>query len=143
MIDLENLCLEMKKPHSKPFIVVTWYRTPNSPTSIFLSFENLIQKLDSENKEYYLMGDFNCDLVATRYDNHTRKLRDITDVYGLHQLINEATRITPTSSTLIDVIYTNCPDKVVCSGVCHISISDHSLVFAFRKLVSNHHIQKF
>ena len=44
---------------------------------------------------------------------------------------------TPTSSILIDVIYTNFPDKIVCSGVCHISISDHSLVFAYRKLSIN------
>ena len=29
---------------------------------------------------------------------------------------------------------TNCPDKIVCSGVKHISISDHSLVYAYRKL---------
>ena len=40
-------------------------------------------------------------------------------------------------ATLIDVIYTNCPDKVVCSGVRHISISDHSIVFAYRKLSVN------
>ena len=62
----------------------------------------------------------------------------ITDIYGLQQLITEEpTRITPTSATLIDVIYTNCPDKVVCSGVRHISISDHSIVFAYRKLSVN------
>ena len=58
-------------------------------------------------------------------------------IYGLQQLITEPTRITPTSATLIDVIYTNCPDKVVCSGVRHISISDHSIVFAYRKLSVN------
>ena len=62
----------------------------------------------------------------------------ITNIYGLQQLITEEpTRITPTSATLIDVIYTNCPDKVVCSGVRHISISDHSIVFAYRKLSVN------
>ena len=61
-------------------------------------------------------------------------LSDITDLYGLHQLINEPTRVTDTTSTLIDLIYTNYPDKVVCSGVCHVSISDHSLIFAYRKL---------
>ena len=61
----------------------------------------------------------------------------ITDIYGLQQLITEPTRITPTSATLIDVIYTNCPDKVVCSGVRHISISDHSIVFPYRKLSVN------
>ena len=35
------------------------------------------------------------------------------------------------------VIYTNCPDKVVSSDVCHISISDHSLVYGYRKVVFN------
>ena len=94
-------------------------------------------KLDSENTEYYLMGDLNCDLIATRYDNDTRKLVSITDTYGLQQVITEPTRITPTTTTLIDVIFTNCPDRVVCSGVRHISISDHSLVFAYRKLSIN------
>ena len=61
----------------------------------------------------------------------------ITNIYGLQQLITEATRVTPTSATLIDVIYTNCPYKVVCSGVRHISISDHSIVFTYRKLSVN------
>ena len=70
--------------------------------------------------EHYLMGDFNCDMIATRYDNDTRKLMSITDIYGLQQLITEPTRITPTSATLIDVIFTNFPDRIVCSGVRHI-----------------------
>ena len=128
MDTLENLCLEIQKPRSKPFVVATWYRPPDSPIGIFSPFETLIGKLDSENIEYFLMGDLYCDMIATRYDNNTCKLMSIADIYGLQQLITEPTRITPTSATLIDVIYTNCPDKVVCSGVRHISISDHSIV---------------
>ena len=58
-------------------------------------------------------------------------------MYGLQQLITEPTRMTQTSATLIDLIYTNCPDTIVCSGVPHISISDHSIVFAYRKLSLN------
>ena len=103
----------------------------------FSPFEHFIGILDLENIEYYLMGDLNCDMIATRYDNDTCKLMSITDVYGLQQLITEPTRVTPTSSTLIDVIYTNCPDKIVCSGACHVSISDHCMVFAYRKLSIN------
>ena len=68
------------------------------------------------------------------YDTNFRLLSDIADLYGLHQLINEPTRVTDTASTLIDLIYANYPDKVVCSGVCHVNISDHSLVNAYRKL---------
>ena len=88
-----------------------------------------------ENIEYYLMGDLKCDMIATRYD--TCKLMSITDVYGLQKLITEPARVPPTSSTLIDVIYTNCPDKIACSGVCHVSISDHSMVFAYKKFSMN------
>ena len=64
-------------------------------------FETVIGKLDSENTEYYLMGDSNCDMIATRYDNNAGKLMSITDIYGPQQLITEPTRITTTSATLI------------------------------------------
>lgn len=53
------------------------------------------------------MEDLNCDMIATRYDNDTCKLMNITDVYG-----RVYGRVTPTSSTLIDVIYTNCQIKL-------------------------------
>ena len=129
---LENLSLEIQKPSCKLLVVVTWYRPPDSPIGIFSPFETLIGKLDSENTEYYLMGDLNCDMIATRYDNDTRKLMCVTEIYGLQQLITGSTRITPTSATLIDVIFTNCPDRIVC-----LSISDHSIVFAYRKLSIN------
>ena len=79
----------------------------------------------------------NADMASTNYANNVRQLINIADIYGLHQLISEPTRITDKSSTLIDLIYTNFPERVVCSGVAHISISDHSLVYAFRKLSIN------
>jgi len=95
-----NLCLEIQRPRSKPLVVVTWYRPPDSSVGILTPFEQLIGILDLENTEYYLMGDLNCDASATRYDNDTCKLMSITDVYGLQQLITEPIRVSPTSSTL-------------------------------------------
>ena len=86
------------------------------------------------NVEYYLLGDFNCDQISPISNNDTRLLNNITEIYGLTQPIQEATRITENTSTLLDVIYTNFPNKIVCSGVSHIGISDHSLVFAYRKV---------
>ena len=124
---------DIRKPNSKPVVIVTWNRPPNSPNEVFSSLENLIGRLDSENVEFYLMGDINCNM-ASMSDTNSRLLCNITDLYGLHQLINEPTRVTDTTSTLMDLIYTNYPDKAVCSGVFHVSISDHSLVFAYRKL---------
>ena len=41
---------------------------------------------------------------------------------------------------MIDHIFTNTPDKIVCSGVSHdVGISDHSLIYAFRKLSTGLH----
>ena len=47
----------------------------------------------------------NADMASTNYDNNVRQLINIADIYGLHQLISEPTRITDKSSTLIDLIY--------------------------------------
>jgi len=82
---LENLCLEIQQPRSKPFVVVTRYRPPDSSIGIFTPFEQLIGILiDLENSiEYYPMGDLNCDMIATSYDNDTCKLISITAVNGL------------------------------------------------------------
>ena len=113
--------LEIRKPNSKPFVIVTWYGPPNSPNEVFSSLESLIERPDSENVEFYLMGDMNCNM-ASMSDTDSCLLSDITDLYGLHQLINEPTLVTDTTSTLIDLIYTNYPNKVVCSGVYHVSI---------------------
>ena len=42
------------------------------------------------------------------------------------------------SATLIDHFITNTPDKICKTGVIHTGISDHSLIFAIRKI--NTHI---
>ena len=88
----------------------------------------------ADNIEFYLIGDFHCNMASSNCDNNTRLLSEIVDIYGIEQLIKEPTRVTETTSTLLDLIYTNCPDRVVCSGVSHVGISDHSLIDVYRKL---------
>ena len=63
-----------------------------------------------------------------------KKIKSLYELYQLTQLIQEATRVTMTTSTLIDHIITNTPANVCDSGVIHTGISDHSLVFAIRKI---------
>ena len=81
--------------------------------------------LDLTNIEFLLLGDINADMASTNYNN-VRQLTNSADIYGLHQPISEPTQITDRSSTLIDIIFTNCPERIVCSGVAHISISAQS-----------------
>ena len=65
----------------------------------------------------------NINMDTTKSDNDTRQLNNIADIYC--QLINEPTRITDKSSSFIDLIYTNSPERVVCSRVAHVGMRDH------------------
>ena len=47
------------------------------------------------------MGDMNWNM-ASMSDTNSRLLLDITDLFSLHQLINELTRVTDTTSILTD-----------------------------------------
>ena len=50
-------------------------------------------------------------------------------------MIGEPTRVTLTTSTLIDHVATNKPENVVASGIFNITLSDHYLVFVTRKFL--------
>ena len=75
-----------------------------------------------------IMGDFNVDL--TQKEEKGNELLRLTESYGLLQLITTPTRITNTSSTLIDHIYTNVCAYYIQSGCIEAGISDHLPVYA-------------
>ncbi|CAH3043791.1 unnamed protein product [Porites lobata] len=56
--DLQNVCIEVRKPQSKLLIVVNWYRPPNSPVRLYSHLENLIGKLDLTNFDFFLLEMF-------------------------------------------------------------------------------------
>ena len=62
---LGNLCIEVCKRHPKPYVVTTWYRSPDSSSEIFAYFESLIGRFDAQNVELYVMGDLNCNLPSS------------------------------------------------------------------------------
>ena len=53
------------------------------------------------------MGDLNCNMASAHFDSSTRLLCEISDIYGLQQLITEPTLITESSSSLIDFAQIN------------------------------------
>ena len=61
---LEAVCIEVGKPKSKPFLIVSLHRPPNSRSQIFNAIEILVRHLDNEEKEFVILGDLNCDLSS-------------------------------------------------------------------------------
>ena len=134
--NLENLVIQVNKLRSKPILISTWYRPPDTPTAIFDNFKEFIGKMDSTGYEIFLLGDFNTDVTPNVNTSNSNKLKAIFSTFGLEQLITEPTRVTLNSSTLIDLCVTNTPTKIVNSGVLHLGISDHSLIYMTYKAKS-------
>jgi len=132
--ELELITIEIKRLRSKSFLISTWYRPPNSPFDKLHTFENLIESIDATGLDFYLLGDINCDMLdRNKLSPASTKLCTIFDTFGLHQLIDQPTRITPYTKTLIDLCVTNATDHTYRSGVIHTGISDHSMVYMVRK----------
>ena len=56
---------------------------------------------------YYIEGDFNADLLKSNSDINIKDFMNLTYSLGCIPLITHSTRITTTSSTLLDHVYTN------------------------------------
>ena len=134
-LDLETnniscIWLEITLGKSKPFLIGNMYRPPDSKVEFIDRFENFIDNVSNEGKEMILMGDFNKNLLNEHrdieWDNFVNSL-------GFDQLVCDPTRVTDTSSTLIDHIYTNSEENIANVHVCKISISDHYAIFGNRK----------
>lgn len=131
---IEAVCIEIIKPKTKPFLITSIYRPPNSRVDFMDNLENYLNELDEQDKELIITGDLNCDLSTPDLQSHSRRLMDIFRLLQLKQLIVDPTRITENTETLLDIIATNRPEKVKDSGVIHLGISDHSLVYSCLKV---------
>ena len=128
---LECIWLEVKPVKSKPFLVGHIYRPPNSGVIWNELFEDCLENVLKEEKELYILGDINRDLLNNQIN---KAWSDYIEPFGLTQLVSEATRVTSHSRTLIDHIYSNCPENVNSLDVPKIGLSDHFPVFFTRKL---------
>ena len=61
---LECIVVEISSTRSKPFLVAARYRQPDSASDLFSQFETLLDKIDSENSEFYLFFDLNDNMLS-------------------------------------------------------------------------------
>ena len=135
--DLENdktgyVWLELKPHAHGPSLFVCYlYR---NPAVTFEWHNSFVQMPDDVYKaknraDVLILGDFNIDkLKPDSCCDSTLAL------FGLAQLITSPTQTTPTSTSLIDHIYTNNPSVVVTTDVSDLSISDHNPISCPRSI---------
>jgi hypothetical protein len=81
--DLGIICIEISKPQSRPFVVITVYRPPDASLDFFINPENLLKEIDDENKAIYILDELNCDLIKPNHDHPTKKLKSLFEIYQL------------------------------------------------------------
>ena len=124
---LESTFIEILNNNKKNIIVGCIYKHPSMDIDEFNSlFEILMEKLSNENKEIYLIGDFNLDLLKIDDENKIEEFYNIISSNLLVPHITIPTRITPNSKTLIDNIFSSNLDFLRAkSGNITVTISDH------------------
>ena len=117
----------------KNVIVGCIYRPPdpaNMPTFIDL-LSSTITLINKENKPSFLLGDFNSDLL--KYENQSLISDYLNLLYSssFYPLIFKPTRVTASSATLIDNIFTNSLNSKTSSGILFTDITDHYPIYHF------------
>ena len=120
--DIESVWLEFNIIGQKSILICYAYIPPDSSKTWLDLFENQLEKAFSDNKELIVLGDFNIDLVR---DCPVKQWNDITTSFNLEQMIKSPTRITDTTSTIIDHIYTTNPSYINETSVPRLALSDH------------------
>ena len=127
---IETIWAEIELPNAKPFLVCSVYRPPNVQSDWIDLFEEELCIAQATGLEFILMGDFNIDLNTCT----NNKFINMLQVFDLTQFVREPTRVTQTSSTLIDHVYSSHPENILACFVSDISISDHFPVCFSRKI---------
>ena len=91
----------------------------------------MISTVIAEFKETTLLGNLNINYMKK---NDNKAVKNVFHEYGFKQIINQPTRITNTSSTLIDCVLTTNENIISTHDVIPTSISDHDMVGYVRKM---------
>ena len=123
---------------SQKILVGVIYRPPNQPVDDFLKYINdILQIVHTEKKLFYLMGDFNINILNVGNVQYVDEFLDTMLSNSMFPLIKYPTRVSSNSFTLIDNIFTN-DYSADTSGLFLSDISDHFPIFCIvKKSINN------
>lgn len=134
-VNLEQLWIRLKLKN-KTLAFGTIYRPPAGNLQLCVDqIDNVLSTILPTVDDIICVGDVNVNLL-----NLNNLISDTFNAYNFSQLINEPTRISNTTSSLLDPIFVTSPEMICKSGLINCdAISDHHLVFcdlAYRKTKS-------
>ena len=110
-------------------------------------FNENLSKVDTNNVEIYIPGDFNINLqqnghyvfqkhnlLSCQSVPNVKNCFDFCTMFGPKQSIDSPTRITCSSSFIIDHILASFPNRVTQQGILNVRLSDHQLIYCAAKI---------
>ena len=107
---IESLLVEIRVSGSKNLLIMVMYRPPNSNSKHFLEYVHVLDLTHNpifNNKDCFILGDFNIDISKCHIQNTSQELIDTMLSASFLPLITKPTRVTNHSATLIDNIFCN------------------------------------
>ena len=130
--NIEAQWIEVKREMARDILICNVYRPPTG--NIKKAFESLnkaLNAVDGTKIDIFITGDFNID-YKKKSNPAYKQLSFFEKANNLNQIIQNDTRITNKSSTLIDLILTNAK-YISTFGTLDTFISDHQPIFVIKK----------
>ncbi len=135
----ESIFIELTLANNSLVTIGSIYRPGIHPTltgtTLYENFSEILSNICSslldDNKNFYLFGDINIDVLNYNSNLRVTEYVDLLFSYGLLQIITKPTRCTHNSATLIDHVITNFKSDVYKSVIITDCISDHFPVIHF------------
>jgi exonuclease III len=125
---IESIFIEVSMKSSSNIIIGCIYRPPSCDISNFNNdFAEMLDKIETlaKTKKVILAGDYNVNLLLSDTVNSTCTFLNALRAHSFTPAISLPTRITSTSSTLIDNFFVNFLPIKLSSAIIYSDISDH------------------
>ena len=127
----ESLFIDIYFPN-KTITLGTIYRSSSQSSeqqNVFMqTLKSCISILNESKNECFIMGDMNYDLIKTD-DKLVNEFKDVFFDNLYYPIITKPTRITNTTATCIDHVWTNIQNSTINSGILVDPIADHLAIY--------------
>ena len=130
--DIEAQWSAIHRPHCKSVWICNLYRPPKGNLETAVDYlDECLKQVDMSKNEVYVLGDFNVN-YKNKLSEEYKKLNFMIKANGLSQVVDNTTRNSDKSSSLLDIILTNSKYISVAGTLGHF-ISDHQPVYVVKK----------
>ena len=132
--DIEIQWFKIKRKNTKTITLANVYRPPNGNLDRAIkTIEKGLRALVQPNDETVILGDFNID-YKNKSSPKFKKIKFFERANALEQMICTTTRNSKTSSTILDMVFTNMK-YIKEAGTLDSFLSDHQPIFLLKKKV--------